>query len=81
MSAKNTSVTVDGVGGLFKCIKRQESEEMDLTESEGINVTVKSANEKIQDNGERIYKLSPGKFRGNVLIGNSLRNSSFMCIF
>ena len=73
MSAKNTSVTVDGVGGLFKCIKRQESEEMNVTESEWINVTVKPANEKIQDNGERIYKLSPGKFRGNVLIGGYIK--------
>ena len=66
MSANAPANSVDGIGSLLSCVQRKgSSDEMDLTSTR----EVIPAAQVFQDQGIKIYRLKPGKFRGNVLIG------------
>ena len=63
----STNTPVNAVdGSLLSCVESKESlEEMESSAQSDVKVATKV----IQDQGDRIYKLSHGIFRGNVLIG------------
>ena len=63
----STNIPVNNVdGSLLSCVEAKESlEEMESSAQSDVKVATKV----IQDQGDRIYKLSHGIFRGNVLIG------------
>ena len=63
----STNIPVNTVdGSLLSCVESRESlDDMEAT----AQIDVKFATKVIQDQGERIYKLRPVMFRGNVLIG------------